>query len=115
MQSVTSNAVARAFGDLKLKAVTEVLSIADGSSFSLAFPENYQYLVVVSSTPYFAFTDIIPKVYLDATNQFISFHTTDSGFQVVEYSLYKTGTINISRVRQNNASNTGNMYVYYAN
>jgi hypothetical protein len=112
MQSVTSNAVAKA---IQLKSVTGVLSIADGSSFNLDFPENYQYLVVVVSTPYFAFTDVIPKAYLDITNQFVSYHTTYQGFQIVEYVLYKNGTINISRVRQNNIANTGNMYVYYVN
>lgn len=110
MQSVTSNAVAEA---IQLKSVTGVLSIADGSSFNLTFPENYQYLVVVASTPYFAFTDVIPKAYLDITNQFVSYHTTYQGYQIIEYVLYKTGTINISRVRQNNSANTGNMYVYY--
>lgn len=115
MHSVTSNAVAAALSDLKLKVVAENLTIVDGSSISLTFPGDYQYLIVVSTTPYFVFTDVIPKAFLDIANQFVSFHTTDQGFQIVEYVLYKTGTINISRVRQNNTANTGNMYVYYVN
>lgn len=110
LHAVTSNAVAEA---ISLKAIESAFNVQDSDTKNLTLPSNYQFLVIVACTPYYAFTDIIPKDYITSNGKYVSYHSDPSGTQVFEYEINSSGRVSIARIIQNSSHSTGKMYCYY--
>jgi len=74
-------------------------------------PSNYKELMIIVTTPYYSWTDIIPVDWFRMRSTYVARHG-DSNQQVM-YRLFNNGTVDSVFVLQNSVPSTGSMYLYY--
>ena len=95
----------------------ERVSSSSGYQDTFTIPSDYNELLVVCGTPYYQFSDVIPKSVMDENLQYSGYHQTgftgSSMSQQYCYTLSKSGSFTAPTVTQNGAGNTGFFALYY--